>query len=133
MPMYVFLLAMVVGWPTTGLAQFIDRGARVEVKKGTALCPNLSAGGAGGSLDRNRIFWHVTSSMRANGTQTVAAFTSDEVYDRKSGDTTSVETRYDEDYATFFQSASKYKGMIVMISPQDGSEQAVVGVCPKRK
>jgi len=133
MYMYVFVAAMILGWSAPGLAQFIDRGNRVEVKKGTVLCSKLPVDGARGDGDRNRIFWRVTSPMRANGTQTVSAVIRESVYDRRSGNTTSVETLYDEEYATFFQRASRDAGVLVMISPQDGSEQATVGLCAKAK
>ncbi len=131
--MYVFVCVMILGWPVTALAQFVDRGARVEVKKGTVLCAKLAGEGVRRNVDRDRIFWRVTSPMRANGTQTVSALIRESVYDRKSGNTTSVETLYDEEYATFFQRAPQDSGALVMISPQDGSEQATVGLCAKAK
>jgi hypothetical protein len=131
--MYVLVAVMILGWPATGLAQFVDRGARVEVKKGTVLCATSVGEMALGNVNRDQIFWRVMSRMRANGTQTVSALIREPVYDRKSGNTTSVESLYDEEYATFFQRASKGKGVLVMISPQDGSEQATVGLCAKAK
>jgi hypothetical protein len=71
--------------------------------------------------------------MRANGTQTVSALVHETVYDRSSGDTTTVENSYDENFATFFKRAPGNKGMLQMISPQDGSLQAIVEICPKEK
>ena len=128
--------AMVIGVPATGFAQFSDKGGHVEVKRGTILCSNISTEsteGVRGVLDQNRIFWRVTSPMRGNGTQTVSALIHERVYNRKSGETTIVENRYDDDYATFFKRTSAHKGMLEMISPQDGSVQAIVEICPKGK
>jgi len=71
--------------------------------------------------------------MRANGTQTVSALVHESVYDRQSGDTKTVERPYDEDYATFFKRAPEHKGMLQMISPQDGTVQAIVEICRKEK
>ena len=128
--------AMAIGVPATGFAQFSDKGDHVEVKRGTILCSNISTEsteGVRGVLDQNRIFWRVTSPMRVNGTQTVSALIHETVYDRKSGETTIVENRYDDDYATFFKRTSAHKGMLEMISPQDGTLQAIVEVCHKEK
>ena len=128
--------AMVIGVPATGFAQFSDKGDHVEVKRGTILCSNISTEstkGVRGVLDQNRIFWRVTSPMRINGTQTVSALIHETVYNRQSGETTIVENRYDDDYATFFKRAPEHKGMLQMISPQDGSLQAIVEVCQKEK
>jgi len=69
--------------------------------------------------------------MRTNGTQTVSALIHETVYNRKSGDTTTVENPYDDDFATFFKRAPEHKGMLQMISPQDGSVQAIVEICGK--
>ena len=71
--------------------------------------------------------------MRANGTQTVSALTHETIYNRNSGDTTTVEKPYDEDFATFFKRAPEHKGMLEMISPQDGTVQAIVEICRKGK
>jgi len=71
--------------------------------------------------------------MRANGTQTVSALVHESVYDRQSGDTKTVERPYDEDYATFFKRALEHKGMLQMVSPQDGTVQAIVEICRKEK
>jgi hypothetical protein len=69
--------------------------------------------------------------MRVNGTQAVSALVRETVYDRKSGNTTIRENSYDEDFATFFKRAPEHKGMLQMISPQDGSVQAIVEICKK--
>ncbi|TLY16457.1 MAG: hypothetical protein E6K69_04100 [Nitrospirae bacterium] len=133
MIMYLLLLPILVGFPTAGLAQFTDKGDNVEVEKGTKLCSNIKMEKAKGSLDPSRIFWRVTSKMRSNGTQTVAAFAHEKVYDSKSGDTSIKESLYQEDYATFFKRDPEHKGMLLMISPQDGRVEAVVEVCEKKK
>lgn len=131
--MYLLVLPIVIGLPASGFAQFIDKDDYVEVKKGTTLCSNVRLEEAKGAFDPGKIFWRVTSNVRANGTQTVAAIEYETVYDRKSGETTIKERRYDEDYATFFKRDPEHKGMLLMISPQDGRVQAIVEVCQKRK
>ncbi len=55
------------------------------------------------------------------------------IYDSKSGDTTIKETLYQEDYATFFKRDPEHKGMLLMISPEDGRVEAIVEVCEKKK
>lgn len=85
--MYLLVLATVIGFPLSGFAQFVDRGEYVEVAKGTKLCSNAILETSKGILDPGKMFWRVTSKPRANGTQTVAAFVLESVYDRKSGDT----------------------------------------------
>ena len=115
-----------------GLAQFTDKGDKVEVEKGTKLCSNFAVETAKGSLDPSRVSWRVTSKMRSNGTQTVAAFVHEKIYDSKSGDTRSKESLYQEDYATFFKRDPEHKGMLLMISPQDGRVEAIVEVCKKK-
>jgi|SRR5688572_12586753 len=121
--------AMVIGVPAAGLAQFSDKGDHVEVKKGTRLCSSIAVDGVRGSVNQRPIFWRVTSPIRVNGTQTISARVHETVYDRKSGDTTTVENPYDEDFATFFKRAPGHQGMLQMISPQDGSVQAIVEIC----
>jgi hypothetical protein len=133
MLMSLFLFLILVGFPMSTLAQFIDKGDRVEVGKGTRLCSNMKMETARGALDPGRVFWKVTSKMRSNGTQTVAAFVHEKIYDSKSGDTTIKETLYQEDYATFFKRDPERKGMLLMISPQDGRVEAIVEVCEKKK
>jgi hypothetical protein len=114
------------------LAQFIDRGNHVEVKKRTMLCLNNKMEKAKGALDPEKAFWQITSNRRANDTQTVTAIEYETLYDRKSGDTTIKEHRYDEDYAMFFKRDPEHKGMLLMISPQDGRVEAIVQVCEKK-
>jgi hypothetical protein len=132
MLMALFLLLILFGFPLSTLAQFIDKGDRVEVVKGTRLCSNVKMEKAKGSRDPGRVSWRVTSKMRSNGTQTVAAFVHEDVYDSKSGDTRIKETLYQEDYATFFKRDPEHKGMLLMISPQDGRVEAIVEVCEKK-
>ena len=129
----LLVLLLLIGMPAAGLAQFSDKGGHVEVKKGTRLCSSSAVDGVRGTLNQRPIFWRVTSSMRANGTQTVSALVLETVYNRSSGDTTTVEKPYDEDFATFFKRAPELKGMLQMISPQDGSLQAIVEICRKEK
>ena len=131
--MYLIVLLIIIGLPVSGFAQFIDKGDYVEVKKGTTLCSNVKLEQSKGTFDPGKIFWRVTSNVRANGTQTVAAIEYETTYDRKSGETTIKERRYDEDYATFFKRDPEHKGMLLMISPQDGRVQAIVEVCQKQK
>ena len=125
---------MLIGVPAAGLAQFSDKGDHVEVKKGTRLCSSIAVDGVPRTADLRRIFWRVTSPMRVNGTQTVSALVHETVYNRQSGDTTTVENAYpDENLATFFKRATEHNGMLQMISPQDGSLQAIVEICQKGK
>jgi hypothetical protein len=130
---YLFVSAMIIGVPTATLAQISDKGDHVVVTKGTRLCSSIAVDGVRGTLNQRPIFWRVTSPLRPNGTQAVSALVHETVYDRQSGDTTIVEKPYDEDFAIFFKKASEYKGMLQMISPQDGSVQAIVEVCPRKK
>ncbi|TLY45430.1 MAG: hypothetical protein E6K59_04345 [Nitrospirae bacterium] len=130
--MYLLLLPILIGFPMGGLAQFTDKGDKVEVEKGIKLCSNIAMETAKGSLDPRRVSWRVTSKMRSNGTQTVAAFVHEKIYDSKSGDTRSKESLYQEDYATFFKRDPEHKGMLLMISPQDGRVEAIVEVCKKK-
>lgn len=110
----LLVFAMVIGLPAAGFAQFSDKGGRVEVKKGTRLCSSIAVDGVQHSFDQRTIFWRVTSP-------------------RKSGNTSTVENAYDEDFATFFKRAPEHKGMLQMISPQDGSVQAIVEICKKEQ
>jgi len=73
------------------------------------------------------------SKARANGTQTVATFVRESLCDRKSVETTIQESRYDEDYATFFKRDHEHKEMLLMISPKDGRVEATVEICGKKK
>ena len=132
LPLLVSLV--VIGLPTAGLAQFIDKGDHVEVKKGTELCSSIAVDGVPRTAVLRRVFWRVTSSMRVNGTQTVSARVHETFYNRETGDTTTVDNAYpDENLATFFKRAPDHKGMLQMISPQDGSLRAIVEICQKGK
>lgn len=131
--LHLLVSAMVIGVPAAGLAQFNDKGDHVEVKKGTRLCSSIAVDGVRGTLNQRPIFWKVTSHIRANGTQTVSALVHETVYNRQSGDTTTVENPYDEDFATFFKRAPGNEGMLQMISPRDGNLQAIVEICQKGK
>lgn len=133
--MFVYLLvfAIVIGFPLSGFAQFVDKGEYVEVAQGTKLCPNVILEKSKGRLDPENVYWRVASKVRANGTQTVAAFVLEALYDRKSGETTIKERRYDEDYATLFKRSPEHKGMLLMISPKDGRVEATVEICRKKK
>ena len=125
---------MVIGLPAAGLAQFSDRGDHVEVKKGTRLCSSIAVEGIQRTVDQLRTFWRVRSPMRVNGTQTVSALVYETVYNRQSGNTTTVENAYpNEEFATFFKRAPEYKEMLQMISPRDGSLKAIVEICRKGK
>ena len=105
----------------------------MEVKKGTRLCSSINVEGVRETLNQRPIFWRVTSPIRVNGTQMVSALVDERVYNRQSCDTTTVERPYDEDFATFFKRAPEHKGMLQMISPQDGTVQAIVEICGKGK
>ena len=131
--MYLLVLAIVMGFPLSSFAEFVDKGEYVEVAKGTKLCSNVILEKSKGKLDPEKFFWRVTSSVRTNGTQTIAAFVLETVYDRQSGETTIKESRYDEDYATFFKRDPEHKGMLLMVSPQDGRVEAIVETCKKKK
>jgi hypothetical protein len=131
--MYVLVLAIIVGFPLSGFAQFVDRGEYVEVLKGVKLCTNTILGTSNGMLDPENRLWRVTSKARANGTQTVDAFVLEGSYDRRSGDTSIEERRYDDNYATLFKRDVEHKGMLLMISPRDGEVQAIVEICTKKK
>jgi hypothetical protein len=123
----------VFGLPLSTLAQFVDKAEHVQVAKGTHLCVNPMMEHAKVALDQGHIFWKVTSGMRANGTQTVSAFIKERVYDRLSGDTKIMETRYDQDYAVLFKRDPDHKGMVLMVSPQDGRIEATAEVCQIKK
>lgn len=131
--LYLWVLAIVIGYPLAGFAQFVDRGEFVEVAKGTKLCSNAILEESKRIFDPENVYWRVSSNVRANGTQTVAAFVLETLYDRKSGETTITERRYDEDYATFFKRSPEHKGMFLMISPRDGRVEATVEICGKKK
>jgi len=133
MVVYLLVLPLVMGLPFSSFAQFVDKGEYVEVAKGTKLCANVILEKSKGKLDPEKFFWQVTSKVRANGTQTIAEFILETMYDRKSGETTIKESRYDEDYATFFKRDPEHKGMLLMVSPQDGRVEAIVEMCKRKK
>ena len=133
MSLYLWVLAIVIGYPLAGFAQFMDKGEFVEVAKGTKLCPIANLEKSKYTFDRENVYWRVSSKVRANGTQTVAAFVREAQYDRVSGDTTFTERRYDEDYATFFKRSPENREMFLMISPKDGRVEATVEICGKKK
>ena len=129
----LLLLAIVLGVPLSGYAQFVDRGEYVLVSKGVKLCSSIGPNISNGMRDPENRFWRVTSKARANGTQTVDAFVLESSYDRKSGETTIEERQYDDSYATLFKRASGEKGMLLMVSPRDGQIEATVEVCKNKK
>jgi hypothetical protein len=131
MSRYLLVLAIVIGFPLSGFAQFVDKGEYVAVSKGVKLCSDASPDTPNGMLDPENRFWRVTSKARANGTQTVDAFVLESSYDRQSGETTIEERRYDDNYATLFKRALEHKGMLLMISPRDGQIEATVEICRK--
>jgi hypothetical protein len=130
--MYLLVLAIVIGLPLSGFAQFVDRGAYVEVSKGVNLCTNIILNTSNRMLDPENGRWRVTSEARTNGTQTVDAFVLESSYDRQSGETT-IEERRDDNYATLFERDLEHKGMLLMVSPRDGEVQAIVEICKKKK
>jgi hypothetical protein len=133
MSRYFLVLAIVLGFPVSGFAQFVDRGEYVEVSKGVKLCFNAAQDTSSGILDPEKRFWRVTSKARANGTQTVEAFVLESEYNRQSGETTMQERRYDDNYATLFKRALEHQGMLLMVSPRDGQIEATVEICKKKK
>ena len=133
MLMYVLILAFIIGLPLSGFAQFVDRGEYVEVSKGVKLCFSADLDTLNRMLDPEKRFWRVTSKVRANGTQTVAAFVLEREYNRQSGETTIEERQYDEGYAIRFKRAVDHQGMLLMVSPRDGQVEAIVEVCKEKK
>ncbi|MBH0199762.1 MAG: hypothetical protein HP497_10135 [Nitrospira sp.] len=133
MALYMLVLAIVIGYPLAGFAQVVDKGEFVAMVKGTKLCANAILDKSKGIFDPENVYWRVSSKVRTNGTQTVAAIVIEALYDRKSGETTITEHRYDEDYAIFFKRSPEHKGMFLMISPKDGRVEATVEICEKKK
>lgn len=133
MSQYLLVVAIVLGVPVSGFAQFLDRGEYVEVSKGVKLCSPATVGAKSAILDSEKRFWRVTSKPRVNGTQTVEVFILESAYDRKSGETTIEARPYDEGYATRFKRATEQKGMLLMVSPRDGEVEATVEICKKAK
>lgn len=129
----LLVLTIIIGLPLSGFAQFVDKGEYVEVAKGTKLCPNVILEKSKGMPDPENIYWRVMSKARGNGTQAVEAIVLESLYDRKSGDTTIKERRYDDNYATLFKRDLEHKGMLLMVHPRDGEVQAVVEICKKKK
>ena len=107
-------------------AQFIDRDHYVEVKKRTKFYSDVDRERKKGSQYPGREFWVVTIKMRSNRTQTVESFTQETVYDRESGEKRLRERKSRENYATFFKRDPDHKGMLLMLSPEDGSVEATV-------
>lgn len=130
--LWLLVLAVIIGLPLSGFAQFVDKGEYVEVAKGTKLCPNVISEKSKGVLDSENLYWRVTSKARANGTQTVDAFVLESLYDRQSGNT-SIQERRDDNYATLFKRDPEHQGMLVMVSPRDGEKQAIVEICKQKK
>jgi hypothetical protein len=122
-----------LGITVSGWAQLTGKGQYVEVAKGTKLCSNTILEQSRGTLHPGKVFWKVSSNVRANGTQSVSAFVLEAIYDRKTGDTKIRESRYDEEYATFFKRDPERKGILFMISPEDGKVEAMVEICSKKK
>ncbi len=133
MSLYPLVLTIVLGLPVAGFAQFMDRGEYVEVAKGVKLCSSSTLEARSEILDPEKRFWRVTSKPRANGTQTVSAFILESTYDRESGDTKTQESPYEANYAMRFKRALEHKGMLLMVSPQDGHVEATVEICRKNK
>ena len=127
---YLLLIPLLLGLPLSALAQ---KGDRLAMRKGTQLCTNIQMEIAKGSVDPGRVFWRVTSNVRSNGTQTVASYVHEKIYDSKSGDTRITENVYQEDYATYFKKDPEHQGMLLMISPQDDTVEAIVAVCEKKQ
>ena len=110
MLVYLLVFSILIGVPLSGFAQFVDKGEYVEVVRGTKLCPNVILEKSKGRLDPENVYWRVTSKVRANGTQTVATFVLEVLYDCKSGETTIKERRYDEGYATLLRDPWSTRG-----------------------
>ena len=122
-----------VGFPISGWTQVAGQGSYTEVPKGTRLCSEVALTQSSEVRGPGKVYWKVMSRPRGNGTQTVAAFVLETLYDRQSGDTTIRESRYDEAYASFFLRAPERQNIWLMISPEDGRVGATVGICPKKK
>lgn len=108
MSRYSFILAIVLGFPVSGFAQFMDRGEFVEVSKGVKLCSSSALEARSEILDSAKRFWRVTSKPMANGAQTVSAFTLESTYDRESGEIKTQENPYVANYAMRFMRALEH-------------------------
>ena len=133
MSRYLLVLSIILVFPLSGLAQFVDKGEFVVVSKGVRLCSNAILDTSNRMLGLEDRFWRVTSKARVNGTQTVEAVVLESSYDRKTGETTIEERQFDDDYAMRFKRAPDHKGMLLMISPRDGQVEATVEICRKKK
>ena len=133
--MVVFLVLSIstLGIPISGSAEVAGKRPYTEVAKGTRLCSDADLDQSRTGRDAGKIFWKVMSRPRVNGTQTVAAFVRETIYDRQSGDTKIRESRYDEEYAAFFMRYPKRQGVGLMISPENGKVEAIVAICSKKK
>jgi hypothetical protein len=133
MSRYLLVLTIVLGFPLSSFAQFVDKGEYVVVSKGVRLCSNAILDNSHRMLELESRFWRVTSNARANGTQTVEALVLESSYNRKSGETTIAERQFDDDYAMRFKRAPDHKGMLLMVSPRDGQVEATVEICRVNK
>lgn len=120
-----------LGFPVAGMGASGSAGPYTEVAKGTRLCVDAGHNQFGGVRGSGKVFWKVMSRPRINGTQTVAAFVLETIYDPQSGDTNIRESRYDEAYALFFIRDPERQNIWLMISPKDGRVEATVGICQK--
>ena len=133
MSRFLLIVAIVLGFPLSGFAQFADKGEFVVVSKGIRLCSNTILDVSHKMLGREDRFWRVTSKARANGTQTVEALVLESSYDRKSGETTIEERQFDDDYAIRFKRVPGQKEILFMVSPRDGEVEATVEICKLKK
>jgi hypothetical protein len=133
MAVFLVLSISTLSLPISGSAEVAGKRPYIEVAKGTRLCADAALDQSRAARDAGKVFWKVMSRPRANGTQAVAAFVFETIYDRQSGDTIMRESRYDEDYAAFFMRDPERLGRWLMISPEDGRVEATVGICPKKK
>ena len=132
MVVFLVLLISTLGIPISGSAEVAVKRPYTEVAKGTRLCSDTDLDQSRAARDAGKIFWKVMSRPRVNGTQTVAAFVLETIYDRQSGDTKIRESRYDAEYAAFFRRDPERQGVWLMISPEDGKVEATVAICSKR-
>ena len=54
--MYLLVLPIVMGFPSSSFAQFVDKGEYVEVAKGTKLCANVILEKSKGKIDPEKSF-----------------------------------------------------------------------------
>jgi hypothetical protein len=55
--MYVLVVSIVIGFPLSGFARFVDRGEYVEVSKGVKLCSNAALDISNGMFESENRFW----------------------------------------------------------------------------